>query len=825
MVKWTIEELRLVMKDQEKIRNISVIAHVDHGKSTLTDSLIGKAGLINEEKEGTLRYTDTRLDEQLRGITIKSTSISLYYTRQDNSNYLVNVIDCPGHVDFSSEVTASLRITDGALVVVDCIEGVCVQTVTVLRQALNENIVPILFVNKLDRLFIELQSSLEQCYQSLRTSIESVNVICSSYNIELNANQGNIGFGSGLQAWGFNLNIISDMYGGKFGIPKSSLMNKLWGEHYYDNEKKKWIKHNNNGLLQRGFNQFVLLPIKILFDAVTNNKEEIYLNIIKSLCIDNIKMEEINKLKNAGKSKELIKYIMKHWLPAGECLLEMIIDHLPSPLKAQVNKINSIYSGPLDTEEAYAIQTCNQKSNIMSMYISKMIPTSQKGRFIAFGRVFSGTLKVGQEVRILSNDSNNKKDINIDKIKNILLMMGKTNEIINECPSGNICGIIGIDQYLLKSGTITTSENMYPFNTMKFSVSPIVQVAIEPLHQSQLPHLIEALKKLSKTDPLIKISTNQKGQHIMAGAGTLHLEICLNDLKNDYMNGNEVKISDPIVSYCETISNKSYQTCVSKSSNKLNRLYASSEPILDIEFIKALDNQTINISMKKEICEQFKLNKDEVRKIWTFGCAPDGLTNMIVDQSKGVQYLNDIKDHVINSFMYASSHGVLCEEPMRGIRFNLEDAKIHSDPSHRNVGQIISCARRVFYACELASDARIMEPLFLVEVNVNSNQTNNVCQTITKKRGNIIEINDRVIGGTTTIKAHIPVSESFDLTQVLRKNTSGQAFAQTSFSHWSMINQDPFVKDNLANRIVLQSRKMQGLKLELPNINEYHDKI
>jgi elongation factor 2 len=272
MVKFTVDQLRGMMDKPDQIRCLSVIAHVDHGKSTLTDSLVSKAGIIAAKNAGDARFTDTRADEQERCITIKSTGISMYFeydleayysvdkaegaavvvdgdeVEVNDKSFLINLIDSPGHVDFSSEVTAALRVTDGALVVVDCIEGVCVQTETVLRQALGERIKPVLHVNKLDRAFLELHLDLEEAYQGFARAIENVNVIISTYNneevmgdVQVVPEKGTVSFGSGLHQWAFTLRGFAMMYASKFGVPVKKMMEKLWGDNFFDVRNKNWL--------------------------------------------------------------------------------------------------------------------------------------------------------------------------------------------------------------------------------------------------------------------------------------------------------------------------------------------------------------------------------------------------------------------------------------------------------------------------------------------------------------------------------------------------------------------------------------------------------
>ncbi len=299
MVNFTVDEIRKIMYKPECIRNMSVIAHVDHGKSTLTDSLIARAGIIAMKNAGDDRYMDTRQDEKDRGITIKSTGVSLFFEYL-KTGYLFNLIDSPGHVDFSSEVTAALRVTDGALVVVDCIEGVCVQTETVLRQSMQEKIKPVLMVNKVDRAILELQLDGEQIYKNFDRVIQRTNVVVANFaqddmgEIELDPTTGNVAFGSGKDCWGFTLKMFADIYSKKFGIEQSKMMKKLWGDNFFDAKNKMWRSepYTKSGKpLKRAFVQFIMDPINQLAKACMEMNKPIIDKMLKTLKI-NLEKEE-----------------------------------------------------------------------------------------------------------------------------------------------------------------------------------------------------------------------------------------------------------------------------------------------------------------------------------------------------------------------------------------------------------------------------------------------------------------------------------------------------------------------------------------------------
>ncbi|KAJ7267388.1 P-loop containing nucleoside triphosphate hydrolase protein [Mycena rebaudengoi] len=786
------------------IRNISVIAHVDHGKSTLTDSLVSKAGIIAHSSAGTARYTDTRPDEKERGITIKSTALSMYFElekeelsvikqKTDGTSFLVNLIDSPGHVDFSSEVTAALRITDGALVVVDTVEGVCVQTETVLRQALAERIKPVVIINKVDRALLELQISKEVLYQSFCRTIESVNVIISTYqdaalgDVQVYPDQGTVAFGSGLHD-----NFLRDTRR-KFGIDREKLMKKLWGENYFNPATKKWTTSGadaNGKPLERCFNMFVLDPIFKIFDIVMFHPDPAALDKI----LDKLDIK-LDQSERDFENKKLLKAVMQKFLPARDSLLEMIVIHLPSASTAQAYRVDTLYEGPMDDESAIGIRNCDPDGPLV-VFISKMVPTSDKGRFYALGRVFSGTVRAGLKVRIQGPNyvPGKKHDLFIKPIQRTVLMMGRTVEALDDCPA-----------VLLKSGTLTTSDTAHNMRVMRFSVAAVVQVAVEVKSPADLPKLVEGLKRLSKSDPCVQTWISDTGEHIVAGAGELHINVCLKDLEEDHA-GVPLKVSRPVVPYRETVMTESSIVALAKSQNKHNRLYIKATPLGD-ELIQAIEEGKVDPredfkTRARLLADEFGWDITDARKIWAFG--PDNTgPNVFVDVTKGVAYLNEIKDSCVAGLQWAAKEGRM---------FNLIDVLLHGDAIHRGGGQIIPAVRRAMNAACLLAEPALMEPW---KIQCPEAVVGDVYACLNNRRAQVLSDRDsedqRPGSAMFTIKAYLPVAESFGFTDVLRAATRGQVFPQCVFDHWEAL--------------VTKIRVRKGLSPAVLPLDQYYDKL
>merc|ERR1719247_3974807 len=522
--------------------------------------------------------------------------------------------------------------------------------------------------------------------------------------------------------------------------------------------------------------------------------------------------------------KPLMKRTMQIWINAADTLLSMIVMRLPSPREAQKYRVENLYEGPMDDEAANAMKKCDPKGPLM-MYVSKMVPTSDKGRFYAFGRVFSGTVATGQKVRIQGQHykPGSKEDLNVKSIQRTVLMMGRSVEQIADVPCGNTVALVGVDQYILKSGTITDIEDAHNITAMKYSVSPVVKVAVKPKDGKDLPKLVEGLKKLSKSDPLVVCTTEESGEHVIAGCGELHVEICLKDLREEYAQCDFV-MSDPVVSYRETVTQESSQTCLAKSPNKHNRIYLVADPMEDD---LAKDMEDGKAGPKADVKERTKLLKEkysweanDASKIWAWGPETEG-PNVVVDKTQGVAYLLEIKEHVNSAWQWISKEGPLCEENMRAVKMNLMDVTLHTDSIHRGAGQIAPPMRRCSFAALMTGKPTLQEPVFLVEITCPQEAMSGVYSCMNLRRGCVFEENEREGTPLRQVKAHLPVAESFGFVSALRQATSGQAFPQCVFDHWDALPGDVFQEGGKMQELILNVRKRKNIKVSMPALGDY----
>ncbi|XP_030621732.1 elongation factor-like GTPase 1 isoform X2 [Chanos chanos] len=702
MVHTSLDKIIALQRKTSHIRNLCILAHVDHGKTTLADCLVASNGIISSRLAGKLRYLDSREDEQIRGITMKSSAISLHYATGEEE-YLINLIDSPGHVDFSSEVSTAVRLCDGAIVVVDAVEGVCPQTQVVLRQAWLENIRPVLVINKIDRLIIELKLTSQEAYTHLQKILEQVNAVTgalftskvleeraekaaeeegSSVNSDgeqvydwsagleetddshlyFSPDQGNVVFASAIDGWGFSIHQFAQIYSQKMGIRSDVLLKTLWGDFYLNAKAKKIMKGAQSKGKKPLFVQLVLDNIWSLYEnVVTRRDKEKVEKMVTSLGVK----VTARDLRHSD-PKVLLSAICSQWLPVSRAVLSMVCEKLPSPLDIsaeRVEKLMSVGSRRFDSlpdqtqQLKNAFLKCgNDNSAPVIVFVSKMFSVDSKAlpqnkqrpltqeeisqrrelarqrhaqrqaanqdpentanqdventetantgaatqtagvnntlcaqaealsvkstgpeeedwkeHFVAFARVYSGIVKKGQKAFVLgpkydpalalkslpegcsvTEDFPSVPHMACCTLDNLYLLMGRELEELEEVPSGNVLGIGGMEDFILKSATISTSPACPPFTPLNFEATPIVRVAVEPKHPSEMPKLVRGMKLLNQADPCVEVLIQETGEHVLVTAGEVHLQRCLDDLRERFAKI-EISASDPIIPFRETV--------------------------------------------------------------------------------------------------------------------------------------------------------------------------------------------------------------------------------------------------------------------------------
>ena len=716
-------------------------------------------------------------------------------------------------------------MSDGTLIVVDSLEDFSMITESSIRESLSELNLPILMLNKMDRFVCELELDGEATYLSLERIVEKTNVVIATYSdrvmgdISVIPTIDTVLFGSASQGWGFTLGKFASMYSEKFNLSKEKLVKYLWGNWFFDVNQKQWVNKNIGGL-QRGFSEYVMKPIIKLYKSLMKIESEKDLEII----LQKLKIVLSNEEKKK-RNKSLLKTIFNKWLPISDSLLEIFANKFPSPVLSQKYRFSRIYNGNLDDIYANAIRNCDPNGPLM-IYVTKMIPTNQKTKFIAFGRIFSGTIKTEEDYIIIPEGSVKKSKT--DQLVPTLVLGNDTSRV--DCfPCGSTIGIYGTDSYIVNKATITSDNEASGFKSIKSFASPLIKIGVTTQNPGDLPKLVESLKYFSKSELSCRAFQEERtGEYVFSGSGEFQLAICMSDFENNYCQDFKIIQSDPFFTYKETITNSSDRTCLAKSPNKHNRLYCTSEPLAE-GIAEEIEKGTISLQNDPKVTarylsENYGYDLMEMRKIWCFGPHNSG-PNMLLDITKGVQYLNEIKESCIQGFQWSTREGILCEEEVRGMRLNLVDACHYSDAIHRGGGQIIPPMRRVTYACQLTSQPSLQEAVYLAEITTNRNTIGGVYSVLNKRRGIVIEEFDILNSPLCIVKSYLPVSESYDLSSDLRFSTGGSAIPYLIFDHYSTLAGDVYNPSSLVSRTVKQIRLRKGMKEDLPALENYLDKL
>jgi len=724
-----IKKASKIMDDITKIRNIGTIAHIDHGKTTLSDNLIAGAGMMSEELAGKQLVLDYDEQEQARGITINAAAASMVH-EVEGTEYLINLIDTPGHVDFGGDVTRALRALDGAILVVDSVEGVMPQTETVLRQAMREKVKPVLFINKVDRLINELKLDSDQMQKRFAKIITDVNRLIKMYAPQdkkeewtVKVEKGTVAFGSAFNKWALSLS--------------SMQKNKITFKEVYE------------------------------------------------------------YLKN-GDQKTLSKKA-----PLHQVVLDMVVHHIPNPAEAQKYRIPQIWKGDLNSEVGKSLLNADPKGPTVIM-ITKIIVDQHAGE-IAVGRVYSGTIRKGDELYI--SDMGEKSY----RVQQLAMMVGPDRIPIDEIKAGNIAAIVGLKDAIAGS-TVSSIKNIDPFEPMKHYSDPVVTMAIEAKYTKDLPKLIEVLRLIAKADPSIQVEINQEtGEHLISGMGELHLEVTIYRIVNDYKV--EIETSEPLVVYRETIDHKG-GPFEGKSPNKHNKFYIEVEPLQE-EVVKAI------LSGEIPQGDRFKDKKDITKKLESLGMDHDEARkfevikgpNMLLDMTWGIQYLNETMELVKQAFSEAVDKGPLANEKLYGVKVKLVDAKLHEDSIHRGPAQVIPAVRNAIYGAICQAERVLLEPIQNVFINVPTEEVGNVTRELQQRRGVILNIEQEDY--QTSIVAKAPVAELFGFASAIRSATSGRVLWSTENAGYERVPRE------LQPEVVRKIRERKGLKPEPYDENYY----
>lgn len=645
-----------LMNFPDQIRNIAFAGHLHHGKTALMDMLVLETHditdrlekKIGKKRDEQLRYTDVHMLERERGLSIKSAPMSLVLQSTRGKSHLLNILDTPGHVNFVDEVASSLRLVDGVVLVVDVVEGVQVNTEQIIKHAVLEGLPLTLVVNKMDRLILELKLPPTDAYFKLKHVIEEVNTVIEATlpgqgeKRRLSPEKGNVLFACSSMGWCFTLQSFAKMYSdsypgskGNKGIDSQELARRLWGDIFYNPRKRSFTRKPVEERAKRSFVNFVLEPIYKLYSHTISESPDDLKETLAKLGI------VLKPSQYKTDARVLLKLVCEGFFGPSTGFVDMVVEHMPSPVEAAELKLQRYYTGPLDTGVVRAMQECNQDGPLV-IQISKLFNTSDATGFHSFGRVMSGTARPGMQVRVLGEgySIDDEEDMTMATISDVWIAESRYNIPTDGVPAGNWVLLGGVDNSIVKSATLVPpvlpdQEEAYIFKPITHFTESVFKVAVEPINPSELPKMLDGLRKINKSYPLITTKVEESGEHVILGTGELYMDCVLHDLRRLYAEM-EIKVSDPVTRFCETVVETSAIKCYAQTPNKKNKITMVAEP-LDQGIAEDIESGKVSIKSPARVIgkffeENYGWDLLASRSIWAFG--PDDLgPNILQDDT------------------------------------------------------------------------------------------------------------------------------------------------------------------------------------------------
>ena len=782
------------------------------------------------------KYTDTRLDERERGISLKSLPLSYIMGDSRGKSHLVNIIDTPGHVNFRDEVLVANQICDGCFIVVDCVMGVSEDLKRQLKSMLGpEGFLPsslILVLSQLDRMVLELRLPPQDAYLKLRHIVEELNA-CIGIPDHFNPSEGNVLFASGLFKFCFSLSSFAkDMY----GETDEKFASCLWGDFYsIEHEGRMGFTQERNGA--RTFVEYVLEPMyKIIGYSVSEEKPSL-----------SVFLAEIGVYLPwhvySMDTKDVLEKVLAILFGGSAAIIDSICEFVPNPLIGGLGKIGRYFTG----DQPVTVSAASP----LSVWAVKSVHLPDCSSFDVLARVMSGTLIEGQQVRLVGET---EEESEIVTVESLFIPGGRYLVPCERVPAGNWVLIRGA---FSRAGTMvsTDNENEGVYRTPFFQ-NRMVKIACEPLLPVELPKMVEGLRRLARAYPGVSTRVEESGEHVVMGSGELYLDCCLHDLRKLY-GDLEVKLSEPTVVFNETVSETSQYVCSAATPNKSNSVSMLAEPLNETSILAGeeyrMDGDHLVSREEFFLSKKYRKQKTSLlidscgwdalaaRSLWAFGPTWDNgssvLLNDVLPDRVGKSDLEEIRESVVQGFQWATKEGPLVEEMVRGVKLKLMDVYLNSNEIYRGSGQIIPATCRAIYGSILTGTPKLMEPILLTEIDCLPDNVSQIFAVLSKRRGHVLKDYPKPGTPFTTVLAYLPAIESFGFETTVRLHTGGQAFGMSWFDHWAIVPGDPLDQhaplpaplepashQYLARDFLLKTRRRKGLP-EQVLLEKYIDDI